>query len=278
MSRSRSWVFTWNNYDESVVERLREPCTSVKYLVAGKEVGDKGTPHLQGFVQFKNQLKMKAVSKFLPKAYLSISKDVFAAIEYCKKDGDFFEVGVPPKKPKEKGKMEIDRWDAARKCAELGDFANIPSDIFYRYNSQSYAIRNRYLEERVLSSNDFLDNHWYYGATGTGKSSFARKAFPDAFIKSLNKWWNGYTDQENVIVDDIDPSHESWVGHFIKIWTDHYPFNAEIKGGTRMIRPKRFVFTSQYSIAQIFKDPETVLALQRRFKVTHFPQSIFNPQ
>jgi hypothetical protein len=56
----------------------------------------------------------------------------------------------------------------------------------------------------------------------------------------------------------------------LKEWSDHYPFQAEVKGSSMVIRPKIFVVTSQYKIEDIFTDPETVSALQRRFQVTRF--------
>ena len=48
---------------------------------------------------------------------------------------------------------------------------------------------------------------WVWGETGTGKT---RRAVDDAksmgsyFIKSNNKWWDGYTDQKTVILDEAD--------------------------------------------------------------------------
>lgn len=33
---------------------------------------------------------------------------------------------------------------------------------------------------------------WIYGQPGVGKSSYIRK-LDDLYIKSMNKWWDGYT-------------------------------------------------------------------------------------
>lgn len=249
----------------------------VKYLVAGKEVGESGTPHLQGTVVFKSQHTLKSVIKLLKGAHVEVCIDVFGSIKYCMKEGDFIEVGIPPRSKKEQGELEKSRWRDARVAAEEGRFSDIPDELYVRYNSQFHAIRIRAVESRVFPDNDVLDNHWYWGPSGSGKSSSARKSYPCAYLKTKNKWWNGYEAQDAVIIDDIDPSHEVWIGAFLKEWSDHYQFQAEVKGSCRVIRPKTIVVTSQYPIDGVFKDPETVAALKRRFKVTHFSDHVYNP-
>jgi len=69
------------------------------------------------------------------------------------------------------------------------------------------------------------------------------------------------------LLDDVDYNQNTWIGNFLKIWADHYPFIAEKKGGSQLIRPKRVVVTSQYTIDQLFVDPELSSAIHRRFRV-----------
>lgn len=41
---------------------------------------------------------------------------------------------------------------------------------------------------------DNLENYWFYGPTGTGKSKRVRDTWgADLYIKNPNKWWDGYT-------------------------------------------------------------------------------------
>lgn len=103
--RVRDWCFTWNNYNEAEYALLRAIGESrgdyFQYLVFGREVGESGTPHLQGFVQFKRPITLSAVQRFLcpiarPGNHVHLGQR-FAkpqeAADYCKKDGQFVEFG-----------------------------------------------------------------------------------------------------------------------------------------------------------------------------------------
>jgi len=55
MSRQfRNFVFTLNNYSEEEHETLLK-CDSFKYIIIGREIGDSGTPHLQGYAELKKK-------------------------------------------------------------------------------------------------------------------------------------------------------------------------------------------------------------------------------
>lgn len=89
MSRAKYWCFTHNNYES-------EPTTLPRgavYLVFGREVASTGTRHLQGFVAFDKRKRLSEVIRLLPGCHLSVARKVPDAIEYCKKDGDYDELG-----------------------------------------------------------------------------------------------------------------------------------------------------------------------------------------
>lgn len=101
-----------------------------------------------------------------------------------------------------------------------------------------------------------------------GKSWTIREQYEPLYVKPINKWWDGYNGEPYVLIDDIDPDH-SFLGHFLKIWADRYPFRADTKGGFVHIRPQRIFITSNHPPQDIFKTPEAVAAIQRRFNIEH---------
>lgn len=90
------WAFTFNNYTYEEWLEIREEFVKVcKKYVIGKEVGDEGTPHLQGFVSFKK--KLRPLSLALPKKihWEKAKGTDMENYNYCTKDMDYIQVGFP---------------------------------------------------------------------------------------------------------------------------------------------------------------------------------------
>ena len=261
---SRRWILVLNNYtEEETVTLLTTPCV---YLIVGKEVGASGTPHLQGYIVFQANKRLSGLKKVLSRAHWEVAKGTTEEnYAYCTKDGHFSEVGVKPASRQQVATAQHERWLSVIQSAKDGTCDKEFPREYIQYNS---TIMRLYAP--AVESIDVYTGLWWHGPPGTGKSRKARLDYPGLYDKLLNKWWDGYVDEEVVLIDDIDKSHVH-MGLFLKRYADHYPFRAEYKGGSKVIRPSVILITSNYTIEEIFGvDPQMVAALRRRFKVLHF--------
>lgn len=96
---AKRWCFTINNYTAAEQQAILDSSDNFDYLIVARELGDSGTPHLQGFLILQTKLRLRNV-KLLPgfaRAHLEVSRGTpKEASEYCKKDGDFNEYGTLP--------------------------------------------------------------------------------------------------------------------------------------------------------------------------------------
>lgn len=272
MSRSRNWCYTLNNYAEADYEALKEVVAD--YHVCGQEVGASGTPHLQGFIRFKSACTLEAAKKKLhPRMHLEAAKGtVEQAADYCKKEATvFFELGKQPMSQEEQGRiggeMEKKRWETALEEARTTGEVSDPQIAFCHARTVDYLHLKAEMKKPRVDTEQ--ENLWYWGDTGTGKSRKAREENPDAYLKMCNKWWDGYRDEDVVLIEDWDHRHEMLV-HHLKIWADRYPFLCEGKGVSRKVRPGKLIVTSNYHPRDIWPKDEDVEPILRRFKCVEF--------
>lgn len=261
--RSRNWSLTHNNYTEKDI--LHYTNFKLKHLVLGKEIGESKTPHLQIHLIYENPKTEQAVIKDHPGAHVTPTRNVTSAIEYCKKEDDYQEHGTPPTDP---GNREKKRWKEIRIASEEGRLEDIPDDVRFNSHRTIQAHRNAALL-RANYPDTTCTMEWYCGPPGTGKSRKAREENPNAYLKMCNKWWDGYNEEEVVIIEDFDRKHDV-LAHHLKIWGDRYQFIGEFKTGARKLRPLRIIITSNYHPEDIWFAPEDLDAILRRFKVTRF--------
>ncbi len=131
LPQSKHWLFTINNYTAEDGKLVEDNRSSIEYFLAGKEVGEEGTEHLQGYCVFVNRKRLSGVKKVFPRAHLEIRRGTIKeAIEYCKKDGDVLEFGTPPVSNEVRTKR---KWDSAFEMAKTGKLEEIPKDMLVRY-------------------------------------------------------------------------------------------------------------------------------------------------
>ncbi len=89
--RHRNYMFTLNNYTSQEVKQLKEHMENNKYLFLcfGFEVGESGTPHLQGYVELHTSRSMSALHKdkgWARTALFVRGGTKLQAVTYCAKE------------------------------------------------------------------------------------------------------------------------------------------------------------------------------------------------
>lgn len=249
---------------------------TLMYLVLGYEIGEEcGTPHIQGFIYFKNAKSWNGVRDVLPPRCSNIKKRYYQssaerAAGYCLKDGQYEQYGSLP----EQGKR-TDLHEMADMVIEGKSRREIAL-----HNPTQFIVHNRGLEalrrairvppEDPQGEYEF-ENLWLFGGRNAGKSRYARDKYPgDLFVKSLDEeFWCTYRDESTVLIEEWTPkTSEKWY-NALMVWTDRYCFWVKIKGEEAMkIKPRRFIITSNFSINDCFPNPYEYDrdAILKRFK------------
>lgn len=100
--RSRHWCFTLNNWTEEEKTQLTLEFTKAcQKFVFQPEVGESGTPHLQGVISFKNARRLSSLKKFNARIHWERCRNVEASYDYCQKEdtkvGDAISHNLPRK-------------------------------------------------------------------------------------------------------------------------------------------------------------------------------------
>jgi len=272
--QGKRWLFTLNNFTEEDLA-WRDSLQGISsYGIVGKEVGESGTPHLQGYVIWNGNKRLAGCKKEHPGAHWELARGSSNQNRtYCSKGNDFVEWGVcPGDEGVAGGAATAEKWKVAREAAMRGDYDAIPDQIFVCHYGNICRIAARYVERMDDLPVDSVCGLWIVGETGSGKSHVARSC-GGFYVKNVSKWWDGYRGEENVIIDDLDPSH-NYLTYYLKIWLDRYAFQGEIKGGTMWCRPRRVIVTSQYPIEQVISLKTDQDAIKRRCTVVQWTKEM----
>lgn len=90
----------------------------------------------------------------------------------------------------------------------------------------------------------------YVGRPGCGKTRLAVAYEGSFYMKPRGEWWDGYAQEENVIVDDF----YGWISfdQLLRV-CDRYPLRLPIKGSFVQFTSKRVIFTSNKMVCDWYK-------------------------
>lgn len=157
ISPAKRWCFTLNNYLEYDVEKISSivPEFCFKSLVA-KEVGECGTPHLQGFVEFFSKKRPKSVFNYTDRINWRLANgDDQSQADYIGVDGAKGGTAEPP----------FIRLNMPMPTVPI---RTIKLEDFYPWQKELYEIFRQPCpwDDRTI--------YWRYGDANIGKTQFAK--------------------------------------------------------------------------------------------------------
>lgn len=155
--QSRRWCFTLNN--PTLDDESRISSQSLRYLVFGREIGDSGTKHLQGFCIFNTPKKLQQLQHiFAGRAHWEVTRGNDAqASDYCKKDGDYVEQGVLKSNQGSRSDLKRIYQSISEGADELSIATNYPEQY-----SKYYKAFQRYRNLLSNKKKKTIKNHELY--------------------------------------------------------------------------------------------------------------------
>lgn len=253
MSRAKNWCFTLNNPTEDEEQKLADLSedADVVYLVYGREQGESGTPHLQGYVSFGREKRLRQVKELVgQRGHFEVRRGThYQAAEYCKKDGDFEEYGETPVRQGHRSDMDrFVEWlkEQTRKPPTHEIIRMFPG-LWVRYHKRL---------------NDIVSAMWVSPRLTVGEPR-------DGWQRDLVERVGGEPDDRSIdfMVDPEGNSGKTWIAKYL---IDEYPNDCQyLRIGKRddlayAIDPTKRVFLFdvprgqmeylQYSVLEMIKD------------------------
>ncbi|AGS36220.1 replication-associated protein [Circoviridae 14 LDMD-2013] len=260
--QSRRWIATLNNYQESHLSALSSLVPdSLNYLLYGKEVAPStNTPHLQIYLETQKKKTLNGLKKLLgiKSIHLEIAEGTQQQnLIYCKKDGQFFEIGKLMESGTKKSITEVSH--AIANGANVTEIARNYTETFIRYP--------RGIERAInLLNNEARDFKTfvkvYYGKTGTGKSYKAHQENPELWTHGGDRWFDNYAAHEVALFDDFEGIKSGISFRKLLQLCDRYPLVVPVKNSFVNWRPKVIIFTTNVKPEQWY--PEDNYAPLRR--------------
>ena len=277
------FVITRNNPPsrsaKEAVQRLIDEATEaglkVVYAVIGLEVGKSGTPHWQVYMETSRSVRVTAVMKLKGYHVMLAKGTAEQNRKYCSKEGNFSVHGTtkPGRGQHQSLSNPLQPSEASFKQAYDLAVANRvemvePGMKRRYYNSRKQIAKDEHKPDRKVM--DWKEGHppnlWIVGEPGKGKSAIVRTLPLPIYDKGPTKWWDGYSGEPVVVIDDLHESaSEALPPDLLNRMGDRYPTSVECKFGMLTIRPEHIFITSNISIRRMYGQ-ENYKALSRRFR------------
>lgn len=259
-TRKYGWCFTVNNYtvEDDLATKLLSMHKDVAYFICGKEVGEEGTPHHQGYVRFKQGFAKpgQRMKKFLPRANFRWAFGCDADQDYCWKEDQWLKVGTA--QPRKDARTDLHK---IRNAQQEGKAMNDMIEEGLVNNLQQLRLARELLQYSEPGRDHKPTVLWFHGPPGTGKSATAKRiaalTYGDKpWIKTpaMKGWFDGYDAHKFAILDDIRPRYVDFV--LLLGLCDRYEYRVNVKHGSRQFVASYIIITAPYTVEDMFGNTE----------------------
>lgn len=260
------YVLDADLYDQSTL--------GFSYAIAGEEIcPSTNRKHWQGFMYFKNARSLSSIIKKMKPRHVEMCLGSAAQnIKYCSKDANIvFEIGDKPS-PGNRTDIAAAR-DEILGGKKVDDICLDNPEFYHKYGRTLSKIEDIALRKRFRT--EMTKGTWLYGPTYAGKSHDAFTNFnPDTHyvLPDDNGWWDGYTGQETVIINDYRGSLS--YGFLLNL-VDKWP--VSVRRRCREPAPflaKEVIITSSQQPHEVYNnlaENDDLAQLYRRFSVVYCP-------
>lgn len=257
-------------------------------MVYGKEVGANGTRHLQGYVEWTGVKRWNTMKALNPRIHWEARKgSAKQASEYCKKgeqshdewklagssganygkNAMVFEKGTVSAQGKRSELEEIGEQVVAMR--PLREIAQENPATYIKYAKGIEKLHNQMLKPRDSSAAPYIE--WRWGLAGVGKTRYCvEKHQTSHFIKDGTQWWDGYDQQEAIIIDDFDGR---WPFRDLLRLLDRYEYQGQYKGGYVQINSPYIYITCEHAPSHFWSGNELAQVTRRITKI----ENVINP-
>jgi len=270
----RNVCFTLNNYDLSNVTFLQD-FKDCSYMIFAKEVGEEGTPHLQGYVEFPNPRNTGKDWSNLKKVLGSNKFHFEKRRGTAQQASDYCEFADYPTNQVRNEWVNI--YGEISRQGERTDWAHTVNaiisgsqvtDVIQDQPQLLPAIRalERLQQISIQPINREVQVNVLVGPPGSGKSRHVWDNYPNCYSKPSGQWWDGYNGEEVILLDDYYGDIE--YSELLKV-LDRYKYRVPIKGGFVGARWHTVFITSNQLPQYWYR--ETSALMRRITQVTSFP-------
>jgi len=279
--RVRSWCLTLNNPSEEELATLRglNP-RHFKCAIFAHEIGESGTPHIQGFMQFVNARTLTAVKKMISnRCHLEAALGTpYEAYNYCMKDdGEAILYGDEP------AEVELSDWERILIAVENGesDLEIIRKWPAIAMRCQTAIAKYRAIYQASVVQWRNVEVTYIWGKTGTGKTrgilyddngNYNQDVYRATNAKNPFDMYDG----EDIIV--FEEFRSQFTCRDMLNWIDGHPVMLPARYADRMAQFTKVYILSNWDFKRQYESvqtssPETYAAWERRINHVRFVET-----